>query len=327
VSPGPIVSGLEPGDLVLELPPVAEPPVGGAGAGGIIVAPVFDICIFNPSLPGCPTGLEAVFPAGEPPILQFPLGSKVDVVFVDSDRANQVIVGFTVDPPAPADVKFWAQGESPAAVGQATAMTSIDWFGTPLILARLDVDAATTYAFQAVAGSGLFAGTSEVGTFTTGSGVETYEVVLAQQVSPVFKVGSGLSPYAHLAPDAVLWPMVRLDALQGVTCADTADFGGTGYCLDQVDLGPASASCTVAQVTYELAGIDAESVAVRAHPAVAGETPGGDLTLDGVLEANGPAGAGTVDVGCLGSGMTYHVVIDAIGDDRGALASETVNVP
>ena len=84
----------------------------------------------------------------------------------------------------------------------------------------------------------------------------------------------------------------------------------------------------MARVTYQLAGIDAESVAVRAYPAVAGETPGGDLTLDGVLEASGPAGAGTVDVGCLGVGDDVpRRCIDAIGDDRGALASETVTVP
>jgi hypothetical protein len=83
----------------------------------------------------------------------------------------------------------------------------------------------------------------------------------------------------------------------------------------------------VAKVSYVLAGIEADSVAVRAHPAVSGVTPDGDLTLDGVLEASGPAGTGEVSVGCLGSGMSYHIVIDALGDDRGALASETVAVP
>jgi hypothetical protein len=34
-----------------------------------------------------------------------------------------------------------------------------------------------------------------------------------------------------------------------------------------------------------------------------------------------------VSVGCLGSGMTYSIVIDAVGDDRGALAAQTVTVP
>ena len=323
---GPIVTA-ETGDLSASLPEDEEPPVDDTGLGGIIAVPIFDICLITPSLPGCPTGLEAVFPAADIPVLQLPPGPDVKVVFVDSDRANQVIVGFTVDPPAEADVKFWVQGQSPAAVGQASAMSTIDLFGSTIILARLDVKASTTYAFQAVAGNGLFAGMSEIGTFTTGSGVEAFDVALAQEASPVFKAGSGLSPYSHLAAQSFLRPMVKLEALGGVTCDESADFGGTGYCLDQVDLGPVSSVCTVARVTYELAGIDAESVAVRAFPGEAGVTPDGDLTLDGVLEATGPTGSGAVSVGCLGSGMTYHVVIDAIGDDRGALAAETVTVP
>ncbi|HYO43971.1 MAG TPA: hypothetical protein VES19_12300 [Candidatus Limnocylindrales bacterium] len=323
----PVGPVLEPGDLTLDLPAVPDPPVDGAGLGGLIVVPVFDFCLVNPGFSGCPSGLEAVFQAGEPPILQLPKGPDVEVVFVDSDRANQVIVGFTVDPPATADVKFWVQGESPGSVGHASAMSTIDLLGSTIILARLDVRASTTYAFQAVGGNGFFAGTSEVGTFTTGSGVERFDVALAQEAAPVFKAGSGLSPYSHLAEAAFRRPMIKLEALGGSSCDESADFGGTGYCLDQVDLGPISNTCTVAKVAYELAGIEAESVAVRAHPAEAGVTPDGALTLDGVLEANGPAGTGDVSVGCLGSGMTYHIVIDAIGDDRGALASETVIVP
>jgi hypothetical protein len=46
-----------------------------------------------------------------------------------------------------------------------------------------------------------------------------------------------------------------------------------------------------------------------------------------VLEADGPAPSGEVSVGCLASGLTYHVVLDAVGDDRGILASKDVTVP
>ena len=331
VTPVPAPSGLgpvlEPGDITLELPDTPADPVDDAGIGGVIAFPVFDICLVNASLPGCPDGLEAVFPGGAPPVLQLPPGPDVNVVFVDSDRANKAIVGFTVDPPATSDVKFWVQGESPGTVRHATSMTTFDIGGTPVIMAELEVDAATTYSFQAVAGSGLFAGSSDIGSFTTGSGVEAFEVTLGAVPTPVFKAGTGLSPYAHLAVDSFLRPMVKLEALGGASCAERADFGGTGYCLDQEDLVPASSACTSAHVTYVLSGIDAESVAVRAFPAEAGVTPEGDLTLDGVLEATGPAGSGEVSVGCLGSGMTYHVAIDAVGDDRGILASQTVSVP
>lgn len=331
VTPAPAPTGLapvfEPGDIVLELPDTPADPVGDGKLGGIDVFPVFDICLINASLPGCPTGIEAIFPGGDPPILQLPKGPDVTVVFVDSDRANKAIVGFTVDPPAPADVKFWIQGVSPGVVGQATSMTTFDIGGTPVIMAQLDVKAATTYSFQAVAGSGIFAGKSDIGSFTTGSGVEVFDVALGAVASPVFKAGTGLSPYSHLELGSFLRPMVKLDALGGAACAEPADFGGTGYCLDQADIAPASSACTSAFVTYQLSGIDADGVAVRAFPAEAGVTPDGDLTLDGVLEAIGPAGAGEVSVGCLGSGMTYHVAIDAVGDDRGVLAATTVTVP
>jgi hypothetical protein len=68
-------------------------------------------------------------------------------------------------------------------------------------------------------------------------------------------------------------------------------------------------------------------VLVRAYPTVAGETPEGEMTLDGVLEATGTAPAGDVSVGCLASGLSYIIVLDAVGDDRGTLATATVTVP
>jgi hypothetical protein len=319
---------LEPGDETVELPP-ADPPVGGGVDGGTIKFPVFDICLIKTSLAACPKGLPARFPAGvSPPILQLPLGPTVKIMFIDSDRANQVMVGFTVDPPtAPADVKFWQQGASPAAVGHASAMSSINILGQTTTIARLDTKAATTYNVQAVAGSGFLAGVSKIGTFTTGSGVEAFDVSLSSVASPVFKIGTGLSPYTKQAPDAFLYPMVRLDQLAGPACQLQASFGGTGWCLDQRDMGTKSGACTSAQVVYELAGIDADGVAVRAFPIEAGKLPGGALTLDGVLETLGPVGNGTVKVGCLGSGMQYTITIDAVGDDRGVLASKLVDVP
>ena len=68
-------------------------------------------------------------------------------------------------------------------------------------------------------------------------------------------------------------------------------------------------------------------VVVRAFPTVKGSLPGGGFTLDGVLEASGPAPSGTVDVGCLTTGLTYTIVLDAIGDDRGILATKQITAP
>lgn len=323
----PWLGGFEPGTLTVELPPAAEPPVGGGVVGGLDQFPIFDICLINPSLPSCPSGLPALFPAGSPPILQFPLGPTVNVVFVDSDRANQVMVGFTTDPPATADVKFWIQGASPGVVGHASAMSTLDLLGSTVTMASLDVKAATTYEFQVVAGDGLFAGYSEIGTFTTGSGVESFSVALSSVATPSFGIGSGFSPYTKQEADKFLYPMVRIADLGTIACGLRADYGGTGYCLDQRDLGPASRTCVSADVSYDLSGIDGDTVAVRAFPTVEGTTPDGDITLDGVLEASGPNGTATVRVGCLGAGMPYTITIDAAGDDRGVLAAQVVDVP
>ncbi len=324
-SPAAPSGGIEPGDLVAELTP-AGPPAFDAGRGGFRAVPVFDFCLLSPGRPGCPAGLEAVFRFTDPPALRLRLGPKVDVVFVDSDRANVVIVGFTVDPTAAADVHFWELGASPAAVRSASTMSSISLFGTTVQLGRLDVKADTTYRFQAIAGSGLFAGQSEIGSFTTGSGVERFDVRLSPAAAPRFMFTTGLSPYLHLAEDAFARPMLRLAAMGGATCLETADFGTIAYCVDVAGSAP-PAVCNRAQVNYGLAGIDGESVAVRAFPAEAGVMPGGAMTLGGVLEATGAVPADDVSVGCLASGMTYHIVLDVIGDDRGVLAVETVTVP
>jgi hypothetical protein len=323
---GPVVTPVDAGDLTVELAP-DDPPVGGGKWGGVILVPVFDICLLDPPPASCPTGVEAIFDIGSPPILQLPTGPKVDVVFVDSDRPDVAIVGFTVDPPAAGDVKFWEADGSPATVSTSSSMSSISLFGKTVTLARLDVRAGTTYKFQAVAGDGLFAGSSPQGTFTTGDGVSKFQVALSQASSPTFELGTGISPYLHIAEGAFAKPMIPLADLGGGACLEPADFGGTGYCLDLGDAVPPPATCTRAEVTYELTGIDATSVLVRAFPTVAGETPDGEMTLDGVLEVGGPAPAGDVSVGCLASGLSYTIVLDAVGDDRGTLATAAVTVP
>jgi hypothetical protein len=324
-STGPAVA-VEPGDVTAELPP-ADPPVGDPGLGGLHVAPLFDFCLITPTPSGCPTGLEAVFSLPDPPVLRLALGPTVDVLFVDSDRANVAIVGFTVDPPAAADVHFWEVGVSPGVVQSASSMSSMSLFGKTVLLARLDTKAATTYQFQALAGSGLFAGQSSVGSFTTGAGVEQFDVTLSQVSSPLIKIVGGYSPYLHQGEGAFAQPMIPLGSLGGETCVEAADFGGLGFCLKTRDAMPAPAACARAEVGYALSGIDADSVAVRAFPAVEGVTPTGDMTLDGVIEASGPAPSGSVSVGCLAPGLTYNIALDAIGDDRGVLAVESVTIP
>ena len=322
---GPVVGPIDAGDLTVSL--ASEPPsVGGGKFGGILQVPVFDICLITPKLPSCPTGLEAIFDIGPPPVLQLPSGPKVDVIFVDSDRPDVAIVGFTVDPPTTADVRIWEADGTPPTVFSASSMTSLQLFGKTVMLARLDVHAGTTYKFQAVAGSGLSATVSPVGTFTTGDGVSQFNVALSAAASPKFQLVSGLSPYLHLGAGAYAMPMLPISSLGGSTCLEQASFGGASYCLD-LSVPPPVATCTRAEVSYTLTGIDATGVIVRAFPVLSGVLPGGGVTLDGVLEANGAAPSGSVSVGCLTSGLKYTIVLDAVGDDRGILASQTVTVP
>ena len=318
---------IEPGDSIPPAPPVDTPFDGHPDLGGQILIPILEICLIDPPPAGCPSGVEATFEFNPVSVLQVPPGPTVTVVFVDSDRPNTAIVGFTVDPPGTATVHYWQHDGSPASVLSPASMSSIDLFGTTIELANLPVLASTTYDFQAVAGDGLSVGSSPVGQFTAGNGVEQFDVALSQVASPTFGLQDGLSPYLHLAPQAFAQPLVQLADLGGSPCSDEISFGGIGYCADIVAQPPPDLGCTQAAVTYALAGIDADSVVVRAFPAVEGTTPEGDVSLEGVLEAAGPAPSGQVGVGCLASGLTYHVVLDAIGDDRGILASADVTVP
>jgi hypothetical protein len=317
---------IEPGDLP-PVTPVSDTPIDGSDIGGVVLVPGLEVCLGEPPPAGCPTGIEATFQFTSNPVVKLPLGPKVQVVFVDSDRPNVAIVGFTVDPPGAGTVHYWVHGASPGTVMTPSSMSSVNLFGSTVLLANLDVNAATTYDFQAIAGSGLLIGRSPVGQFTTGNGVEQFSVALSQAASPSFGLVEGLSPYLHLAPNAYAQPMVKMAQLGGGACAESASFGGVGYCLDLGPSAPAPASCTRAQVSYGLSGIDADSVVVRAYPTATGTTSDGHVTLDAVLEASGPAPSGNVSVGCLASGLTYHIVLDAIGDDRGILASQDVTVP
>ncbi|HUU84816.1 MAG TPA: hypothetical protein VM243_15045 [Phycisphaerae bacterium] len=64
---------------------------------------------------------------------------------------------------------------------------------------------------------------------------------------------------------------------------------------------------------------------VWAFPTGKGVLVGGGMTLRRGLEAEGPAGDGTLVLGCLAEGLDYTIAIDAIGDDRGPLTTELIH--
>lgn len=329
-SPTPIPSGgldegVEPGDEPETPPPVVgDPPVlEPTEVGGVDVDPDLTVCLVDPPPDGCPDGIEGVFDK-DPPILQIDFGPDIEVIGVDSSAFNVALVAFRIDHPAPVDVKYWQSDGSPPVITGASSIAALDIGGQPGFVARLDVLAGTEYHFQVAAGDGLFVSTSDVGTFTTGSGVSAFEVTLASNASPKFGTVTGFTPYLQLAPDSVAPPLMKFTDVTPDICLIVIDFGGDDYC--ETKEPPPDAACVSAHVTYELQGITNTSVLVTAFPTESGVSDGAP-TVDGILEAEGPADTGAVTVGCLASGLTYTIALQAIGHDGGILASKQVDVP
>ena len=75
-------------------------------------------------------------------------------------------------------------------------------------------------------------------------------------------------------------------------------------------------------------GIDVLLAAwVRAFPTEKGVLGDGTISFRAAIEADGPPGAGKVVLGCLTSGLTYKISLDAVGDAGGALAVEEIVAP
>jgi hypothetical protein len=288
--------------------------------GGIELIPAFDYCLTEPRPSGCPTGLPATVNLGLFQLIQPPPGPAVNVLFADTTSPGMVMVGFTVDPAATSDVRFWPAATGASQAHTSSALVTLPLLGQTVTLARLDVLADTDYQFQVVAGSGLSATTSPVGTFHSGPGAAQFDVSLAPVSAPVVNLGLGFSPFLHPVQGAFAGPMISLATLGATACSRQVTIAGHTFCLDSVS-EPAPAACTSAQVTYRLAGIDATGVTLRAYP------EGGGMALGAVIEVAGPAPSGSVAVGCLTSGLTYTIALEATGDDHGVLASTSVTVP
>ena len=305
---------------------MSPPTIDPGSIGGIDLVPFLTVCIVNPALSGCPTGVEGIFELA-PPLISLPLGPVIHVKFVDSDRPNIALIGFTVDRPAPVDVKFWEADGTPATIQGPTSMANVTVLGQPTTVAELHVVAGTSYHYQVVAGDGAFTSVSPVGTFATGYGVQLFETALATATSPTLTLEPALSPFLHEAHGALAPPLLHvLNGVRPAGCSGRVlGFGTDSYCL--ADVGAAQATCHTVKVTYALDGVGASGVLIRAFPTVTGALRDGTPTLTGILEADGPPGSGEVSIGCVASGLSYSIVIDALGDAEGILAAQTVVVP
>jgi hypothetical protein len=252
-----------------------------------------------------------------------PIGPVITVTFVDSDRPNVALVGFTLSQPLSADVRFWPDSASPVSAQGASSIGTLSVAGETVLVANLDVVAATTYHFQVVAGDAGSGVVSPVGTFTTAAGVRVFDVTLDTSVKPKLNLGTGIAPYLHLGSDGLVPPLLPA----GGGCP-TIGFGSQSFCfIPNVLDTPVPDSCPVATVDYSLAGLDVSGVHVRAFPTEKGLLGDGTISFRAAIEGDGPPGDGQVRLGCLTSGLTYRISIDAVGDAGGALAIEQITAP
>ena len=323
-SGGPEASGgSESGDSP-PLTPVLDPLDPVVTVDDTILVPWLLVCVVTPTPPSCPGGQEGVFDAPPEIILAPPpAGPTVTVKFVDSDRPNVALVGFTVSQPLPVDVRYWPESASPVAALGASSIGALSVGGETVFVANLSVEAATTYHFQVVAGDAGSGAVSPIGTFTTAAGVKLFDVTLGSVTKPDWKLGEGIAPYLHLGAGGFVPPLPPV----GGGCAPIG-FGSQSFCLipNLLDT-PVPETCPTVKVNYELAGLDATGVHVRAFPTEKGTLGDGTISFRAAIEADGPPGNGSLELGCLTSGLTYNITIDAVGDAGGALAVQEITAP
>ena len=175
-SPTPVPSGagLPQGEEAGDEPPtdpgtIGDPPiVTPVDIADVDLVPFLTVCDLTPPPDGCPDGVPAVFDK-PPPILHVDLGPEITVLSVDASAGNVAFVAYRVAGAVPSDVNFWQSDGTPPEIDSASSIMSLLVGGQPSFVARLDVLAGTEYHFQVVAGDGIFASQSPVGTFTTGS--------------------------------------------------------------------------------------------------------------------------------------------------------------
>ena len=277
---GPITPELQPLDPVVTI-------------DDVVLIPWLLVCIIEPIPPGCPEGEEGVFePPGDIVVKPPPGGPVIQVKFVDSDRPDVALVGYTIDAPLASDVRFWKDGEPETTAQTASAIASLDIGAQPTLVAQLDTEAATTYHFQVVAGDEGTGAVSPIGTFTTAAGLKLYDVNLGTTANPNWSLGSGISPYLHLGPNGFAPPLLPDDGI----CQDVS-FGTETLCLipDPIDT-PEQDECSTVIVDYELVGIDGTGVKVKALPTTKGVLEDGTISFRAAIEGEGPRATGRLSL-------------------------------
>jgi hypothetical protein len=334
----------EPGDEEPVAPPDLEPIDGTVTIGPEVIDPSVSVCLAEPTPPECPPGLPGTI-VDESAGGALTASPTIEVVWVGSPGPNRVLVGYKVNPPIPGTIEFWRAGQPSVVVETAPTVGSIDLGAGPTYLASLPVLGATSYQFQvAVTGDGGTVTRTPVGTFTTGPGVARFDVALQQTAGPKFGIEAALTPFSRLSANALAPPLLSCVGIgTGGTCQlEVSAGGGSSACPSPISLGglefclalpeliagtPIVPACQTAKVDYRVEGLPSGAVVVRAYPTSPARYLDGTLTQRSVLESVGPAGEGSVTIGCLTPGLTYNVAIDLEGDALGTLLTRTLRVP
>jgi hypothetical protein len=316
----PVTLPEEPGDATVTIAP-SPPTIDPVVTVGDTRVPTLGVCVILPRPSACPNGITGRYGRriqGRPGS-QFP---TIDVRFVMAPIPNEVLVGFATATPGPVDVVYWPADGSGCALRAGSSSTVSLPGGQTVRVARLSTIATTRYRFQVVA-AGLGGAKSPVGDFTTGAGLKN----LGLDLGPIDRPVIGLDPdsivYSRVKSGSLAPPALRCDSSgTGVRI----EMGGQPYCLPD-ERAPAPSTCVGLKVAYELAGVTADQVAVRAIPRVTSRHVDGSPAEETTIEALGPPGAGGVTLGCLTPGMAYDIAIDIPGDPLGPLTTRSITVP
>ncbi len=330
----PLTLTVEPGNLTVTLAsppkPVATPKPGsggGAGSGGVMIGgvvliPRLDICVALPKPIYCPGGLIGRYGSSAPPVLGA-LQPRITIKFVDGAKPNDVLVGFTVDPPGPADVSYW-KADGSGGVLKAPKMSSVSLGGgAPTLVAHLPAFAGTEYRFQVVAG-GAIGVKSAQGTFTTGAGVKALDVGLTSISSPSYRLDTSVFTLYSRINAGSYAPLIR--PCDNGTLLERVFLGGQSYCIPDVTASP-PAACIGVKVGYQIVGMGAAKVAIRAVPDDGAKRLDGTSAEDTTIEAVGKSDADEVTLGCLTPGKGYTIQVDLIGDTLGPLMTRSLVAP
>ena len=260
---------IEPGDSAPPAPPVDTPLDGSPDLGGVIMIPILEICLIDPPPAGCPTGVPRDVPvrgdAGAPGPARTGGGRRVRGL--RPARTWRSSGSRSTHQDRPRSTTGSTTGR-PRRSRRRRRCRRSRCSGRPSSSPTSTCSPRPRTTSRRPRGAGISVGSSPVGQFTTGNGVEQFDVALSEAASrrrSRSRTACRPTCTSRRTPSPSHWSRWQTSAAGA--CGDTADHSaGSGYCAD-IGTGVAVPdTCARAEVTYALSGIDADAVVIRAFP-------------------------------------------------------------